>query len=163
MAAVLEYAPWLVCADGRGPRGPVLGYAYASRHRDRAAYQWSVDVSVYVHERPGGKGSEGRCARVRLALLHLQGFCAAHAGITLPNEASVGVHECLGFRPVGVYPSVGFKLGAWREWAGGSCRCASGRASRRHLSRLRPSCAFPGSRLLSPNHPRFQAVLRRLA
>jgi len=115
MAAVLEYAPWLVCADGRGPRGPVLGYAYASRHRDRAAYQWSVDVSVYVHETARRKGI-GRALYTSLfALLHLQGFCAAHAGITLPNEASVGVHECLGFRPVGVYPSVGFKLGAWRD------------------------------------------------
>jgi phosphinothricin acetyltransferase len=115
MAAVLEYAPWLVCADGRVPEPPVLGYAYASRHRDRAAYQWSVDVSVYVHETARRKGI-GRALYTSLfALLRLQGFCAAHAGITLPNEASVGVHEGVGFRPVGVYPSVGFKLGAWRD------------------------------------------------
>ena len=113
IAATLEYAPWLVWADGL--QGGGLGFAYASRHRDRAAYRWSVDVSVYVHEAARRRGI-GRALYTSLfALLRLQGFYAAHAGITLPNAASVGVHESLGFRPVGVYPSVGFKLGAWRD------------------------------------------------
>jgi len=111
IAAALGFAPWLVCCDG----GAVVGYAYAARHRERAAYRWSVDVSVYVGEgrRRGGVGRA--LYGSLLALLRLQGFCAAHAGITLPNAASVGLHEALGFRPVGVYRKVGFKLGAWHD------------------------------------------------
>ena len=111
ISATMALAPWLVLLDG----GEVAGYAYASRHRDRAAYRWSVDVSVYVdggHRRSG----VGRALYTSLlALLRLQGFCAAHAGITLPNDASVGLHESLGFRPVGVYRSVGFKHGRWHD------------------------------------------------
>src|SRR5205814_9810124 len=107
----LAFAPWLV--EERG--GVVRGYAYASKRRERAAYQWSVDVGVYVdeeHRRSGvGKALYGKLFR----LLRLQGFYAAHAGVTLPNAASVGLHESLGFRPVGVYRGVGYKLGGWRD------------------------------------------------
>jgi L-amino acid N-acyltransferase YncA len=104
-------APWLVGVEGR----EVVGYAYASRHRDRAAYQWSVDVAVYVRDDRHRRGI-GRALYSRLfALLRLQGFYAAHAGITLPNDGSVGLHEALGFQPVGVYRAVGWKLGAWRD------------------------------------------------
>lgn len=103
--------PWLIFERGGRP----LGYAYGSKHRDRAAYEWSVDVSVYVdaaHHRTG----VGRALYASLlALLRLQGFYAAHAGITLPNGASVGLHESLGFRRIGVYPSVGYKHGAWHD------------------------------------------------
>jgi L-amino acid N-acyltransferase YncA len=109
--ATLPFAPWLVCEDRAG----LLGYAYASRHRERAAYRWSVDVSVYVRER-GRRSGVGRALYTSLlALLRVQGFHAAHAGITLPNEGSVGLHEALGFRRIGVYPRVGFKLGAWHD------------------------------------------------
>jgi phosphinothricin acetyltransferase len=112
LEAVLAVAPWLVWDQ---PGEGVLGYAYASRHRERAAYQWSVDVAVYVRADHHRRGL-GRALYQRLfALLRLQGFCAAHAGITLPNPASVGLHEALGFRPVGVYRSVGFKRGAWHD------------------------------------------------
>jgi L-amino acid N-acyltransferase YncA len=111
IASTLAFAPWLVCVDGER----VTGYAYASRHRERAAYRWCVDVSVYIrdaHRRSGvGRGLYGAL----FALLRLQGFYAAHAGITLPNDASVRLHESAGFRPVGVYPRVGFKLGAWHD------------------------------------------------
>jgi L-amino acid N-acyltransferase YncA len=111
MAEVLELFPWLACHDG----GELAGYAYASMHRERAAYRWSVDVSVYIREGSRRSGL-GRALYTSLfALLRLQGFCAAHAGITLPNPASVGLHESLGFRPVGVYRKVGFKLGAWHD------------------------------------------------
>jgi phosphinothricin acetyltransferase len=107
----LTFAPWLVCTDA----AHVLGYAYASKHRERAAYRWSVDVSVYVREgrRRGGVGRA--LYRSLFELLRLQGFYAAHAGIALPNDASVRLHEALGFRPVGVYPQVGFKLGRWHD------------------------------------------------
>jgi L-amino acid N-acyltransferase YncA len=108
----LGFAPWLICTDDRGV---VLGYAYASRHRDRAAYQWSVDVTVYIHADQHRRGI-GRALYLRLfPLLRLQGFYVAHAGITLPNPGSVGLHEALGFRAVGVYPAVGWKLGDWRD------------------------------------------------
>ena len=111
IVTALAFAPWLV--EERD--GIVRGYAYASKHRERAAYQWSVDVGVYVdeeHRRSGvGKALYGKLFR----LLRLQGFYAAHAGVTLPNAASVGLHGSLGFRPVGVYRGVGYKLGGWRD------------------------------------------------
>jgi L-amino acid N-acyltransferase YncA len=111
IASTLAYAPYLV----HDRSGEVLGFAYASRHRERAAYRWSVDVSVYVHDRVRRHGV-GRALYTSLfALLRLQGFYAAHAGITLPNPASVGLHEALGFVPVGVYRSVGYKMGAWHD------------------------------------------------
>ena len=79
------------------------------------SYQWSVDVSVYVDEGHRHRGI-GRALYTSLfALLRLQGFHAAHAGITLPNAGSVALHESLGFRRIGVYPGVGYKLGAWHD------------------------------------------------
>lgn len=111
ITTALTFAPWLVCVDG----GRVTAYAYASKHRDRAAYRWSVDVSVYVREGNRG-GGLGRALYTSLfELLREQGFYAAHAGIALPNDASVRLHESMGFRPVGVYPKVGFKLGRWHD------------------------------------------------
>lgn len=109
--AASVHAPWLICEGTGGP----WGYAYASRHRDRAAYQWSVDVAVYVHERRRRKGVGRALYQSLFALLRLQGFVAAHAGITLPNPPSVGLHESLGFRRIATYPSVGYKLGAWHD------------------------------------------------
>jgi L-amino acid N-acyltransferase YncA len=111
IAGVLEVAPWLVAVEG----GEVVGYAYASRHRERAAYQWAVDVGVYLRADRVRRGLGRALYGVLLPLLRLQGFCTAHAGITLPNAGSVGLHEALGFRPVGVYPAVGWKLGAWHD------------------------------------------------
>lgn len=107
----LRTHPWLVCeADGE-----VLGYAYASQHRTRSAYRWSTDVSAYVREDARRGGVARRLYEALLELLALQGFHAAFAGITLPNPASVGFHEAMGFTPVGIYREVGFKLGAWRD------------------------------------------------
>lgn len=111
IAATLEWTPWLV----REEDGCLQGYAYASRHRDRAGYQWSVDVSVYVDSRAHRRGVGRALYSSLFTLLRRQGFFVAHAGVTLPNLASVGLHEALGFRPIGVYPSVGYKLGAWRD------------------------------------------------
>jgi len=108
----VQFAPWLVFA---GSDQRVLGYAYASKHRERMAYQWSVDVAIYVDTTQRRRGI-GRALYTSLAaLLRLQGFYAAHAGITLPNAASVALHEFVGFRPVGVYRGVGYKLGAWHD------------------------------------------------
>jgi L-amino acid N-acyltransferase YncA len=103
--------PWLVCEyDGR-----VTGYAYASRHRERSAYQWSVDTSVYVdshfHRRGIGQALYTSLFRILIA----QGYYHAYAGITLPNPGSVGLHEAVGFKPLCVYRNVGYKLGAWYD------------------------------------------------
>jgi phosphinothricin acetyltransferase len=109
--ATLEMTPWLV----EESEGTVQGYAYASKHRERAAYRWSVDVAVYVHGDRRRAGVGRSLYTALFALLRLQGFHAAHAGITLPNAASVALHESVGFRPVGIYPAVGYKSGAWHD------------------------------------------------
>lgn len=112
----LEVAPWLVYES----EGGVVGYADAGRHRSRAAYQWSVDVSVYVAESQHRRGVGRALYTSLLACLRLQGFFNAYAGITLPNPASVALHEGLAFQQVGVYRNVGYKLGRWHSvgwWA----------------------------------------------
>ena len=105
----LRIHPWLVCEiDDR-----LAGYAYASAHRVRRAYQWSVDTSVYVDERYRRRGVGCGLYDSLLAILTAQGYVNAYAGITLPNPASVAVHEAVGFKPIGVYRGVGYKLGRW--------------------------------------------------
>ena len=103
--------PWLICEiDGRP-----AGYAYATRHRVRSAYLWSVDTSVYL-DRQYWRCGIGRGLYASLfAILVAQGFFNAYAGITLPNPASVALHEAAGFKPVGVYRRVGFKNDAWHD------------------------------------------------
>lgn len=109
--------PWLVYEiEGVNGRGPVIaGYVYASSHSERAAYQWSVNVSVYVDPR-FQRRSIGRGLYTALfELLRAQGFVNAYAGISLPNAGSVGIHEALGFEFVGVYRQVGYKFGGWHD------------------------------------------------
>jgi L-amino acid N-acyltransferase YncA len=111
IAKVAATHPWLVCERD----GQVVGFAYGTRHRERAAYRWAADVSVYVdsaHQRDG----IGRALYEALfARLRAQRFQVACAGITLPNAASVALHESLGFELVGIYREIGWKAGAWRD------------------------------------------------
>jgi phosphinothricin acetyltransferase len=111
IADTLSSFPWLVCEAG----GVAVGFAYASRHRVRAAYLWSVDVSVYIAASHRGRGTGRGLYTSLFAILAAQGFFNAYAGITLPNAASVGLHEAMGFQPIGVYRNVGYKLGAWHD------------------------------------------------
>ncbi len=115
MAARIERTvathPWLVAEDG----GEVVGYAYACRHRERPAYRWAADVSVYVAEGHRGQGLGPALYEALFAQLRGQGFQVACAGITLPNEASVALHERFGFERSGLYPRIGWKAGAWRD------------------------------------------------
>ena len=105
--------PWLVAGQG----GEVLGYCYASAFAERPAYRWSVATTVYVRDAAQRCGV-GRALYARLfEMLRAQGAVMAYAGITLPNEASVGLHRAVGFEPVGVYPRAGFKLGRWWDVA----------------------------------------------
>jgi phosphinothricin acetyltransferase len=111
ISAVLPRLPWLLCERHQ----EVVGFAYASPHRVRAAYQWSVDAAVYVRGDIHRTGV-GRELYARLfPLLVRLGYVNAYAGITLPNEKSVGLHESFGFRQVGLYRHVGFKFGAWHD------------------------------------------------
>ena len=103
--------PWLVAERG----GEVVGYAYACPHRARTAYRWSVDVSVYVAADRVGEGIGRALYTARFERLRAQRFRMAYAGITLPNPASVALHESLGFAQVGTMREVGWKLGAWRD------------------------------------------------
>ena len=109
IAKTLEYAPWLVCER----EGEVIGYAYASKHRDRPAYQWAVEVSVYVDTRAHRTGVGRGLYTALFQILRLQGFYSAYAGVTLPNVASVGLHESFGFTPIGIYRNAGYKMGGW--------------------------------------------------
>ena len=103
--------PWLVFeTDER-----VLGYAYATSHRTRLAYQWCVEVSVYVHSSARHCGVGRALYTALFEILRRQGYVNAYAGITLPNAASVALHESLGFTPIGVFQRVGFKLASWHD------------------------------------------------
>jgi len=103
--------PYLVCERD----GAVAGFAYGAPHRERAAYRWACDVSVYVDPAWHRRGIGRALYEALLARLRAQRFHVACAGITLPNDASVGLHEALGFEPVGVYRGIGWKAGAWRD------------------------------------------------
>jgi L-amino acid N-acyltransferase YncA len=103
--------PWLTAsADGR-----LVGYAYACENRARLAYRWSVDAAVYLDPSAQRQGIGRALYRRLFALLRAQGYVNAFAGISLPNAASVALHEAMGFAPIGVYRNVGYKLGAWRD------------------------------------------------
>lgn len=111
IAAIAATYPWLVAES----EGEVVGYAYACPHRSRPAYRWAVETSVYVG---GGQQRRGHGRALYLELverLRRQRFQVACAGITLPNEASIALHEGIGFVPVGVYRRIGWKDGAWRD------------------------------------------------
>lgn len=111
IADTLKYAPWLVCEA----EGNILGYAYAGKYHVRAAYQWSVEISTYVHSRWRRQGIARGLSVSLLECLRLQGYYNAYACIALPNPASVALAKSLGFKPIGVLPSAGYKLGRWHD------------------------------------------------
>jgi phosphinothricin acetyltransferase len=109
MRSTLAWTPWLVAEEN----GLVVGYAYASRHRERAGYRWSVDVSAYLEEGAQGRGIGRALYSELLGMLRRQRFVNVYAGITLPNDASVGLHRSIGMEQIGVYERVGYKFGEW--------------------------------------------------
>ena len=110
--STLQRLPWLVSLDDAGC---VNGYVYAGKHRERAAYQWAVDTTAYIREDARGQGIGRRLYEALFDELVKLGYYQAFAGIALPNAASVGLHEAVGFTPLGVYRQVGFKMGSWRD------------------------------------------------
>jgi phosphinothricin acetyltransferase len=115
MEAVLAWTPWLVAVETESDH--VIGYAYASRHRERAGYRWSVDISVYIdcewHRRGVGRALYAEL----IPILRRQGMVNVYAGIAVPNPGSVGLHESLGMKQIAMYEQVGYKFGTWPDVA----------------------------------------------
>lgn len=116
IARIMERTPWVVAELD----GTLHGYAYATRHRERPAYDWTAETAVYVDPGARGRGLGRALMTALLDILRLQGFHLAVAGITSPNPASVGLHRTLGFERIGLFPAIGWKAGTWHgvEWFG---------------------------------------------
>jgi len=108
----LEMYPWLVCESADGQ---LLGYAAASQLRSKAAFQWSVELSIYVDHDAQGNGVGTALYTALLEMLAEQGFYNTYVAITLPNAASVSLHERMGFESTGTFPGVGHKHGEWHD------------------------------------------------
>jgi phosphinothricin acetyltransferase len=113
IAACAAGHAWLVLEDD----GAVTGFAYGGPHRERAAYRWACEVSVYLRTGLRRSGGGRALYEALLARLEQRGYRTALAGMTLPNEASAGLHRALGFEPAGVYRRIGWKHGAWHDVA----------------------------------------------
>jgi phosphinothricin acetyltransferase len=111
ISRVTGHYPWLIAeVDDR-----VAGYVYASQHRERAGYRWAVDAAVYIAQSHHRRNVGRVLYSTLFALLREQGIVQVYAGITLPNPASVGLHEAVGFENVAVFRNVGYKLGRWLD------------------------------------------------
>lgn len=108
---VLAKYPWLVCEE----EGKIIGYAYAGGHRDRIAYQWSVEISVYMNESAHGRGVASHLYQALLAILKIQGIVNIYALITVPNPRSIALHARFGFKPLTIFEKIGYKEGAWHD------------------------------------------------
>ena len=95
--------------------GEILGYAYAHRHMERAAYNWNAELSVYVREDCGGRGVGTALYGALIPRLRERGLVNLYAVIALPNPGSEAIHRKFGFQRLGVYPKMGFKMGDWRD------------------------------------------------
>ncbi len=113
VAETLKAYPWLVYEHD----GVVLGYTYAEQHKNKAAFNWDVDVHVFLHEKIRGQGIGKKLYKHLFDGLRTLGYYNAYASIGLPNEAAIALHKTLGFNLVGVFNSVAFKGGAWRDVA----------------------------------------------
>jgi phosphinothricin acetyltransferase len=106
---ILQSYPWIVCVVN----GKIAGYVYGSKYRDREAYQWSCECTAYIHDQFKGKGIGKELYQLLFKLLKQQGFRTVYAVITLPNEASINLHERCGFEKFAEYENVGYKFGNW--------------------------------------------------
>ncbi len=113
IAVASQSHAWLVCED----QGRVVGYAYGAAFYGRAAYRWACEVSVYLEPGRRRTGAGRALYEALFSRLAARGYRMAIAGMTLPNDASVGLHRAMGFEPVGTYRRIGFKHGAWHDVA----------------------------------------------
>ena len=109
--SVLVLYPWLVFEEDNS----IFGYAYASKHHERLAFKWAVDVSIYVRQDWMNKGIGKKLYAELLSVLKLQGYYNAYAAICIPNEASVSIHEYFGFKKIGHFNNAGNKFGRWYD------------------------------------------------
>jgi phosphinothricin acetyltransferase len=107
----LQKWPWLVCEID----GLIAGYAYATKHRERTAYQWAVESSIYIHDDFQHKGIANALYTTLFKILKIQGFRNVYAVINLPNDKSVTFHEKMGFQYFATYENIGYKLGKWKN------------------------------------------------
>lgn len=128
-----EKLPWLICEiDGKA-----AGYGYASPHRTRAAYQWSVETSIYVAPDFHRHGIARALYSALFELLRMQGYYNIYVGITSPNERSIKFHKAMGFIISGAYQNSMYKFGQWRDvlWMG--------KQLREHEGEPQPTVPFP--------------------
>lgn len=111
ITGILAEYPYLVWQE----EGKILGYAYAHRHMERAAYQWNAELSVYLDRAARGRGLGRRLYGALMELLTMQGILTAHALVTSPNPPSQALHEAMGFRLAAVHRLAGFKAGQWHD------------------------------------------------
>jgi phosphinothricin acetyltransferase len=109
--AVIPGFPWLVCEYD----GEIIGYAYAHKHRDRTAYQWSPESTIYIAEAHHGKGLARILYTALFDILRLQGFFNVYAGVLSTNENSCAFHKAMGFEEIGLFRNIGYKLGQWHS------------------------------------------------
>ncbi len=109
MERIMGQFPWLVYEID----GEIAGYAYGSKHGERAAYRWSADLSVYIHEKYHRNGIATALYNALTEILRRQGYFTVYAGVSTPNPKSEAFHEAYGFRRLGEFKNVGYKLGAW--------------------------------------------------
>ncbi len=101
--------PWLVAADDER----ILGYAYASRWKGRCAYRFAVESTIYLDSNETGRGTGRQLYAALIEAIRALSMRSVIGGISLPNEASIRLHESLGFRKVGHFERVGFKQDRW--------------------------------------------------
>jgi phosphinothricin acetyltransferase len=111
IAKVTATHPWVVMTDDE----QVLGYAYATTHRDRSAYRFVAETTIYMGPGHRGLGLGKTLYRALLELTTLWGYSSAYAGITVPNPSSEALHATVGFEKVGVFPRAGFKQDRWHD------------------------------------------------
>ena len=111
MKSIMDFYPWLVCEID----GEIAGYAYASKHGERAAYRWSADLSVYIDEKFHRHHLGTDLYDEVIQYLKKQGFCTLYAAISTPNPKSQAFHESYGFKKIGEFKNVGHKMGKWLD------------------------------------------------
>jgi L-amino acid N-acyltransferase YncA len=149
LAEVQPDYPFLVFEE----EGRVLAYAYASRHRLLPAYRWCAEVSIYADFANRARGAGSKLYTALLAILEKQGYVNLYAGITLPNPASVRIHEKFGFRLFAHFEQVGFKKGEWHDVGWWEKRLEANR-------RTPPAEPVPFSELLAREGASVERVLR---
>jgi phosphinothricin acetyltransferase len=118
MRTIVGTHPFLVAVTDAGDdAGAIAGFAYAAPHHERAGYRWCADVTVYIDPLHHRRGVGRQLYEALLELLRRQGLWTACAGIGLPNDASLGLHQACGFELVGIYRRVAHKHGAWQDVA----------------------------------------------